>query len=282
MMSYRHAYHAGNFADVLKHLVLVRCLRHLLRKDKPVLYLDTHAGAGMYALDSEQALKTGEYRQGIARLQTAADTPAPLADYLALIRDANAGGELQRYPGSPWLAARLLRAGDRLLLHELHPADHPALAALFTADRRARVLREDGHTGCIAALPPPERRGLVLIDPSYEVKTDYEQVVRTVRRAHRRFATGIYALWFPVVERRRINRLEAALRASGIPRILLAELGLAADSDAAGMTASGMLVINPPYTLEEELRQSLPWLLRQLDASGSGHWRLDTLAGESP
>ncbi|MCC5810098.1 MAG: 23S rRNA (adenine(2030)-N(6))-methyltransferase RlmJ [Ectothiorhodospiraceae bacterium] len=282
MMSYRHGFHAGNFADVLKHLVLVHCLRHLLRKDKPVLYLDTHAGAGLYALDSDYARKTGEYRSGIARLWQQDTMPTAVADYLALVRECNPADPLSRYPGSPWLAARLLRPCDRLLLHELHSSEHPLLTGQFADDSRVKVLPEDGYRGCIAAMPPPERRGLVLMDPSYELKSDYSQVVATLKQAHRRFATGVYAIWYPVVERRRIADLETTLKDSGISRILLAELGVSPDSMETGMTASGMIVVNPPYTLENDLRDSLPWLADTLVPAGDGHWRLETLVGERP
>lgn len=277
MLSYRHSFHAGNHADVLKHLVLCRILEYLVRKDKPLLYLDTHAGAGGYALQSPQAQKNCEYETGIGRLWGRQDLPAPLAAYVELVRRFNPEGSLLRYPGSPWLARQWLRPVDRLLLHELHPADCEALREQFEGDRRVRVICADGYQGCIAALPPMERRGLVLLDPPFELKTDYRQAVETLHQAHRRFATGVYALWYPVVERARIQQMERALHATGIPRVERYELGVAPDRHGHGMTASGLLVVNPPWTLRQEMEQCLPWLAREL-AGGQGHFRLDTLA----
>jgi 23S rRNA (adenine2030-N6)-methyltransferase len=276
MLSYRHSFHAGNHADVLKHLVLCRILSYLVRKDKPLCYVDTHAGAGGYALQSPQAQKNREYETGIGRLWQRQDLPAPLADYVELIRRFNPDGALRQYPGSPWLARQLLRPGDRLLLHELHPADCTALREQSAADRRAKVACTDGYQGCIALLPPQERRGLVLIDPPFELKSDYRQVIETLQQAHKRFATGVYALWYPVVERARIEQLERSLRATGIPSVDRYELAIAPDRHGHGMTASGMLVANPPWTLREEMACCLPWLAREL-AGDTGDWRVEVL-----
>ncbi|HPE59960.1 MAG: 23S rRNA (adenine(2030)-N(6))-methyltransferase RlmJ [Thiothrix sp.] len=281
MLSYRHSFHAGNPADVLKHLVLQRCLIYLTRKDKPLCYIDTHAGAGAYRLDGPQARKTGEYRQGIGSLWEQQNLPPLLQEYRALIQAFNPEPELLSYPGSPWIAAQLLRPQDRLFLHELHATDAPRLQQLFTTDKRVQVQASDGFQGCLGHLPPIQRRGLVLIDPSYEVKRDYDTVVEVLNKAVRRFATGVYALWYPVVERERIRRLEKKLRNSGIPGIQLFELGLSADGATSGMTASGMVVINPPYTLKAEMESVLPWLARQLGRDGAGHSRCEQLTPES-
>lgn len=280
MLSYRHSFHAGNFADVLKHLVLVRLLRYLTQKEKPLLYLDTHAGAGGYALASRHADKTQEFENGIGRLWGRDDLPEVVADYVALVREFNGGERLHNYPGSPWFAQQLLRPHDRLVLHELHPADYEQLLANTRSDRRCRVLRDDGFQGTIALLPPPQKRGLVLIDPPYEMKEDYQRVIDTLAAAHKRFATGCYALWYPVVERYRIERLEKALVASGIRRVLLLELGNRPDHRGHGMSASGMIVINPPFTLAAEMTPALEYLATTLGEAGHGHWRCVELIGE--
>lgn len=275
MLSYRHAFHAGNFADVLKHLVLVRLLDYLTAKDAPLLFVDTHAGAGSYDLTGAAARKTGEVEGGLARLWDRNDLPEPLARYLALVREHNGPGPLARYPGSPWLAARLLRPGDRLVAFELHPAEVGPLANLANGDRRLRVLREDGFAGLTGLLPPPERRGLVLLDPSYEVKEDYRRVVETLRGAHRRFATGVYAIWYPVVDRRRIEALERAVVAAGIQRVHQVELGVG----RGRMRECGMLIVNPPWTLVPEMETCLPWLAGVL-GEGRGRWQSRVLASE--
>ena len=280
MLSYRHAFHAGNHADVLKHLVLCRSLAYLTRKDKPLCYLDTHAGAGGYALQGPEARKNREYETGIGCLWGREDLPAPLADYVALVRRFNADGVLRLYPGSPWFARQLLRADDRLFLHELHPADCAALREQTLGDRRVKLACTDGFQACIALLPPPSRRGLVLMDPPFELKSDYERLVDTLRQAHRRFATGVYALWYPVVERRRIETLERAVRATGIPRVDRYELAVAPDRPGHGMTASGLLVINPPWGLRADMETSLPWLARTLGGEGGG-FRVETLVDET-
>ncbi|MCW8875225.1 MAG: 23S rRNA (adenine(2030)-N(6))-methyltransferase RlmJ [Gammaproteobacteria bacterium] len=276
MLSYRHSFHAGNHADVLKHLVLTSILAYLVRKDKPLCYLDTHAGAGGYALQGVQAQKNREYETGIGCLWERDDLPAPLADYVELVRRFNPGSELQYYPGSPWLARQLLRSTDRLFLHELHPADCAALREQSAGDRRVKVSCTDGYQGCIALVPPMERRGLVLIDPPFEVKSDYLRAIETLHQAYRRFATGVYALWYPVVERARVDQLEGALRATGIPGVDRYELGVARDRRGHGMTASGLLVVNPPWILRQEMEQCLPWLAGQLGQE-QGHFRMDSL-----
>jgi 23S rRNA (adenine2030-N6)-methyltransferase len=280
VLSYRHAFHAGNFADLLKHLVLVRSLRYLTRKEKPLLYLDTHAGAGGYSLASPQAGKTQEFLNGIGRIWDQDDLPEPIADYLGLVRQFNGGGRLKRYPGSPWFARQLLRQQDRMLLYEMHPADYQQLRKTLAKAHRCQVSQEDGFKACLALLPPIERRGLVLIDPPYELKEDYRRVVDTLLGAHRRFATGCYAIWYPVVERARIERLERALIVSGIRKILLLELGIAADRPGHGMTASGMILVNPPWPLAAEMPPVLDYLAKLLGENGEAHSRVVELVGE--
>ena len=284
MLSYQHGFHAGNEADVLKHVVLVACLEYMTQKPKPLLYVDTHAGAGGYALDSAQSQKTAEYRRGIARLWSLGDDlPEGLQSYLDVVRAFNqfAGSQeaLAFYPGSPWIAQALLREGDRLQLFELHPKEAALLQQGLVKKRGLSVFQQDGFQGLIAALPPKERRGLVLMDPPYEIKTDYEQVVSRLIQAHKRFAGGTYLLWYPVVERARIDQLEKALKNSGIRAIDLYELAIAPDTSARVMTASGMIEINPTWKLKNQMNTLLPWLCQHL-AEGQGFYRIETLVEE--
>lgn len=278
MLSYRHAFHAGNFADVLKHLVQVEILRYLQQKDKPFVYIDTHAGAGLYSLRSPEAEKVGEYRHGIAKLLN--QNWPQLADYVHSVQAVQSlEPDAMLYPGSPMLAQHWLRPQDRALLFELHPSDYRLLQQNMANRRQIQMQNSDGFAGLLSALPPKERRGLILIDPSYEIKTDYQTVVETLIKAHRRFATGTYALWYPVVDRARIDALEQTLIHSGIRDIQLFELGLSADTSARGMTSAGMIVINPPWTLKATMDQVLPPLMQCL-AGGTGLWRSEVLVAE--
>lgn len=284
MLSYRHAFHAGNYADVLKHTVLIHALAYLQKKDKPLRIIDTHAGAGTYKLTSAQALKTGESAEGVAKLFAQADAgaaiPAAIGDYLALIKSINFEDRTSKYPGSPLIAQLLMRPQDRLFLHELHPADFRCLRDLMEDDKRIKVANADGFAGLQALLPPPDRRAMVLIDPSYEIKTDYQHALKQLIQAHKRFATGTYALWYPVVSRARIDELELGLKKSGIRNIQLYELGIRADQLEHGMTASGMIVINPPWTLWAAMEESLPWLVDQLGQDDNAFYRLEQLVAE--
>ncbi|MCS6786026.1 MAG: 23S rRNA (adenine(2030)-N(6))-methyltransferase RlmJ [Thiobacillaceae bacterium] len=273
MLSYRHAFHAGNHADVLKHVALVQILLHLNRKQTPWWYVDTHAGAGLYDLGSDYARKNAEYATGIGRLWRCEDPPPPaVADYLALVRALNPQGRLTHYPGSPWLASRLMRPQDRLRLFELHPTDAAQLAAVFAhRARHVRIERSDGFTGLKAVLPPPARRGLVLIDPAYEVKADYRRVLEALAAGLTRFAHGVYLLWYPLLVRQDARELASRLRRLA-PDWLDARLTVRAAPDGGhGLYGSGVFVINPPWTLAEALRASLPWLARVLaqDAAAS-------------
>ena len=279
MLSYRHAYHAGNHADVLKHLVLINSLRYLRRKEAPLCYVDSHAAAGGYSLQSGEAQKRCEFQSGIGKLWQQ-NLPESLHNYRDLVADFNASGELSRYPGSPWFAAQIMGAQDQLWLHELHNVEVDNLRASFRDDRRVKVVHGDGYQGVVALMPPKQRRGLVLIDPSYELKSEYQQVVDVLIKAHRRFATGIYGLWYPVVDRQRIDRLEKGLVASGIKRIELYELGVQGDNSDYGMTGSGMIMVNPPWGLQESMQQALPYLADVLGVDGEGHYRIKTLVGE--
>ena len=273
MFSYRHGFHAGNHADVLKHLVLVQLLKHLATKDKAFMAIDTHAGAGAYALDAGSfAAKNAEFESGIGRLWPRTDLPGVLADYLAQIRAFNPGGALTAYPGSPQLALQMTRAQDPLRLFELHPTESGVLRDYFhAARRRVQVRAEDGFEGLKALLPPPARRALVLIDPSYEDKDDYACVQETMRAALQRFATGVYAVWYPQVARResrempvRLRRLAEAPRAAACNWLHVSLSVKAPPADGLGLYGSGMFMFNPPWPLREALRTALPELKKML------------------
>ncbi|EGT4275220.1 23S rRNA (adenine(2030)-N(6))-methyltransferase RlmJ [Cronobacter sakazakii] len=280
MLSYRHSFHAGNHADVLKHTVQSLIIESLKEKEKPFLYLDTHAGAGRYLLSGEHAERTGEYLEGIARIWQRDDLPAELAPYISAVSHFNRSGQLRYYPGSPLIARQLLRPQDSLQLTELHPSDFPLLRGEFQKDERARVERADGYQQLKSKLPPASRRGLILIDPPYEIKTDYQAVVQGISEGYKRFATGVYALWYPVVLRNQIKRMMNDLEATGIRRILQIELAIRPDSDQRGMTASGMIVINPPWKLEQQMATLLPWLHKALVPAGTGHTTLKWVVPE--
>jgi 23S rRNA (adenine2030-N6)-methyltransferase len=278
MLSYRHAYHAGNYADVLKHIVLVEVLSYLGEKEKPFDYIDTHAGAGIYSLTSEQARQQMEHEQGVARLF--GDAPAELQPYLEVLRRFNPDGRLRHYPGSPKIAESLMRPQDRGWLFELHPNDFPSLKQAFQGNRQIRVAQEDGFEGLIRLLPPASHRGCILIDPAYEVKGDYERVVTTLTKAHRRFANGIYCLWYPLVERERIERMQRGLVKSGMRRIHRFELGRPFRPNAGGMQATGLFVINPPWTLPAKMQRLLPMLAERLADGEEYQFRCEELVGE--
>jgi 23S rRNA (adenine2030-N6)-methyltransferase len=280
MLSYRHSFHAGNFADVLKHIVLIKILEHLGKKDKPFCCFDTHAGPGDYALNEGYALKNREFENGIAKLWQRDDLPDSLAAYVNLIKKFNHTDELNRYPGSPLIIKQFLRSKDRLFLYELHSTEIELLSTAVNRDRRIKVFHSDGLKSAVGLLPPIEHRGLVLIDPSYEIKSDYKLVIETLIQMHKRFATGTYALWYPVVERGRNQQLEKAIKTSEIKNVQLFELGIKTDTHEHGMTASGMIVVNPPWTLAADMKQILPWLADILGIEDTGLYRIETLVGE--
>lgn len=280
MLSYRHGFHAGNFADVLKHSLITLMITALKQKDKPFVYIDTHAGAGKYSFRSEFAQKTGEYQQGIGRLWSQQTPPPEVKDYLAAVRAENTGKQLVRYPGSPQLVRRLARSQDRLVLSELHSTDFEALRQLFAGDNQVSVAKEDGLQMLDKKLPPIQKRGLILIDPSYEVKSDYNKVVAALQGAHKRFATGIFGLWYPVIDRGVTERMLQRLQDTGIPKQLRIEHCIAADGAVRGMTGSGMLIVNPPWQLASQAEVLLPWL-NQMLADDQGHWKVDWQVPES-
>ena len=266
MLSYRHAFHAGNHADVLKHFVLIELLRYFNRKDKPWWYIDTHAGAGCYALESDQAGKNAEFEGGIARLWQCPGLPAALQPYVDAVAQFNPHGRLIFYPGSPALAMTQLRDHDRMRLFELHPADAEALAQTFARDgERVLVRKADGFSGLRGLLPPASRRTVVLIDPPYEVKEDYRRVADTLADAIKRFPGGTYVVWYPLLARTEARQLPERLAGLGAESWLDLRLAVKKPArDGFGMFGSGLYIVNPPWLLPEMLESVMPWLVRTL------------------
>jgi 23S rRNA (adenine2030-N6)-methyltransferase len=262
MLAYRHAFHAGNHADVLKHTVLTLVLRYMNSKDKPYRLVDTHAGAGGYSLEGRYAQKKGEFEQGIARLWSRDDLPAAVADYVQLVRDFNPQGALEQYPGSPAFAQMLLRAKDQLRLYELHPTEHKILASYLGTVKGAEVHHADGFEGLKGQLPPSTRRAVVLMDPSYEGHGDYRRVIAALREATLRFADGVYVVWYPQVSKLEAAQLPKRLEALAPKGWLHVRLTVQEpDSQGFGLAGSGMFVINPPYTLHDEVLAVMPYLV---------------------
>jgi len=283
-MNYRHAYHAGNFADVVKHAVLVRLVEYLKQKDKAFRVIDTHAGIGLYDLGSEEAGKTGEWQGGIGRLLDARLSPeaeALLQPYLDAVRETDTSGELYSYPGSPLITRRLLRKQDRLSAIELHPQDFQLLKELFAEDFQVRVTQLDGWLALGAHLPPKEKRGLVLVDPPFEKEGEFQRLVDGLERAHRRWPGGIYALWYPIKDRNAVAGFRQALADAGIPKIIDIRFEIRQSSREPRLDGTGMIVVNPPYTLERELRVLLPALHGLLAEEKGAGWSLEWLAGET-
>ncbi|HOW77377.1 MAG TPA: 23S rRNA (adenine(2030)-N(6))-methyltransferase RlmJ [Candidatus Competibacteraceae bacterium] len=277
MLSYRHAFHAGNFADVFKHVLLIQLIRALQCKDKPFRVFDTHAGAGRYDLHSAPARKNREYQNGIGQLWDQSALGPELREYREQVRVLNPDGALREYPGSPRLIRTLLRPEDRLTLIELHPGDYPALKAEFTGDRQVAVHHADGYASLKAFLPPPERRGLVFIDPAFELRNEFDRLVEAVQTMHWRWATGMAAIWYPILDRAPSLRFQRNLQQLGIPAILCAELGLYPYDQPVGLHGCGMIVINPPWKLDETLNRLLPELLAALRTGEPGQIRLEWL-----
>ena len=275
MLSYLHGYHAGNHADVLKHTVLTALFARLVAKDKPVRYIDTHAGAGGYDLRAPAAQRNREHEGGIGKLWDERDAPSAVARLLTLARAFNGGGALKRYPGSPWLARESLRPIDDLFLFELHPAEHRSLKKACAADRRVKVLRDDGLTACIGLVPPPSKRALTFVDPSYELHDEHRQVVDALEKLYKRFATGVFAIWYPVIERRWVERYERALRAAGIAALSTYELCIARERREGGLVGSGLFVVNAPWQLDQELGEALPWLAERLGVEREASYRVE-------
>jgi 23S rRNA (adenine2030-N6)-methyltransferase len=287
-MNYRHAYHAGNFADVLKHVVLALVIEYLKRKEAPFRVVDVHAGAGRYALTSAEAGKTGEWLGGIGRLLGAEARPLPatvarhLQPYLDAVRSENAAPRLEVYPGSPALALRLMRAQDTLVANDLHPEERAHLNAAIGSDRRAKVMALDAWVALKSLLPPKERRGVVLIDPPFEEPRELDRMAEGLAQGLQRFATGIYLVWYPIKDLRPIARFHADLAALGISKLLRVELLVQRPSDSERLNGCGLVVANPPYTLESELSAILPELSRRLAAAAGARYRLDWIEPANP
>ncbi|EJN09188.1 23S rRNA (adenine(2030)-N(6))-methyltransferase RlmJ [Herbaspirillum sp. YR522] len=295
MLSYRHAFHAGNHADVLKHMVVIQLMQYLGQKDPAYMVIDTHAGAGVYALDGDYASKNAEYETGIAPLWNLRDMPEAVKQYVDLVRSLNPSGKLRYYPGSPYCAEKIMREQDRLRLFELHPSEVKILEDNFrkleahaqaqgqrpaARGKRVLVYRADGFAGLKALLPPPSRRGLVLIDPPYEDKRDYGRVVEVLKDALVRFPTGVYAVWYPVLQRNESRQLAERLKRLGAKSWLNVTLAIHGPApDGFGLHNSGMFILNPPWTLEPMLREVMPWLVQTLGADDSAEFVLE--AGEA-
>lgn len=281
-MNYRHGFHAGNFADVLKHATLARIVAHLREKPAPFRVIDTHAGAGLYDLAGPEAGRTGEWREGIARLVKAAppaEARALLAPYLDAVMALNPGGRLKAYPGSPMLVRAWLRPRDRLIACELEPKAAASLAKNLATSTRAKAMPIDGWTALSAYVPPKERRGLVLIDPPYEAPDEFVRLAEAFAQAHRKWPSGIYLLWYPIKDRVGPDALAKRLKALRIGKILRAELTITRVPAADRLIGAGLIVVNPPWTLERELAVLLPALAACL-SPGEGGFRLDWLARE--
>jgi len=273
LLSYRHAFHAGNFADVLKHAVLTLVLEYMARKEKGYTYIDSHSGAGMYSLKNEYAQKTGEYKEGIAKILQAendASFPEALTPYVELIKHLTPeNSELDIYPGSPGIAKQLMRRQDSAHLFELHPTDIQHLVEFCQRWRKSHVKQIDGYQGVLGLIPPPSRRGVVLIDPPYELKEDYAKAVKTIIKAYKKFNSGTYILWYPVVTRERIDAMEKDFSRSEVRNLLQVEFCLQNDSEEYGMTGTGLFIVNPPWQLENQLTEILPFMKANLGGEDS-------------
>lgn len=260
MLAYRHLFHAGNFADVFKHALLVRLLLALARKEKPCCYIETHAGTGLYDLSHPWAQKNAEHRAGIGRVRARKDPPALLEPYLAAVRAENPDTHGRYYPGSPRLAQRLLRPHDRIELAELNREDAGRLARLFEDDRRVHVQCADGYGFLKSRVPPAERRGLVLADSSFDRAGELERVAAALKEAHGRWATGIYAVWYPLMQPLAMRAFERTLVASGMRKLLQAEFSVRGEDWTLSLRGAGLVVLNPPFGFDAEAREILAWL----------------------
>jgi len=278
-MNYRHSYHAGNHADVFKHALLRQLLVLMQRKDTPLCCLDSHAGTAFYDLQGEAAGKTGEYVEGIGRLWARDDLPLWLADYRDAVARHNPDGQLRWYPGSPQIMAELLREQDRMILSELHPEDADTLRQYFAPQAEIAVHQRDGYELPKAFLPVAEKRALWLLDPPFEKTDDLQRCVAAVQQAITRMRQTVIAIWYPIKDQRLLKDFYQGIADSGVPKALRVELNVRPADNQLGLNGSGMMLINPPWPIWEELEQVLPWLSQELAQSGGGSWRMDWLAG---
>lgn len=282
-MNYRHSYHAGNFADVFKHAMLALMVRHLLQKDSAFRYLDTHAGIGLYDLKADQANRTGEWRGGVGRLWGKVLDPAleeRLAPWRQAVASLNPDGTLRFYPGSPELVRSLMRPDDRMTLCELHPKDAAELRGRYRRDERVTTVEIDGYTALNAYVPPNERRGLVLIDPPFEEDGELHRLGESLKRAHKKWPTGIYALWYPIKEVLETDEFTRGLGKAGIPSIVAAELLIRRPNDRSRLNGCGLVIVNPPWTLAKDLEGLLPGLAKHLGEDPEARGRVVSVAGE--
>jgi len=283
-MNYRHGFHAGNFADVFKHALLARLLLYLARKETPFRVIDTHAGEGAYDLAADEAERTGEWRGGIGRLADLAGADARLGDllapYLDIVGPLDAEGRPNLYPGSPLIATHFLRAQDRAVFCELRPDAFEALEARFARDKRVKTIHLDGYVGLSAFVPPKERRGLVLVDPPFEQRDESERMVKTFLEAHRKWPTGIYALWRPIKEEAESRSFIGALRSCGVKRILRLDLCVGGAADDTKLRRTGLVVVNPPFTFEEEARTISAYLAERLAQGPGAGCEIEWVSGE--
>ena len=285
-MNYRHKYHAGNFADVVKHAVLAMVIERLKAKDAAFRVIDTHAGIGVYDLGSEAAQKTGEWLGGIGRLIGPGAEPIPsgvakiLAPYLDVVKQFNPAGEIVRYPGSPKLARALMRPQDRMVVNELHPEDVRSLQGAFARDEQVKVTELDGWVALKAQLPPKERRGVVLIDPPFEEPGEFGRLVKALREAERRFATGVYVLWYPIKDRRGVEKFKRDLAETGIARLMTAELWIRSGRDPDVLAGTGLVIHNPPFEIDKQLAVLGPFLAQRLGMETGARWMLERISGE--
>jgi 23S rRNA (adenine2030-N6)-methyltransferase len=280
-MNYRHAYHAGNYADVLKHVALLAVCDRLNQKPAPCFYLDTHSGRGHYPLGGAETQRAGEFRNGVMRLLQQPSPPTAVARYLAAVSDHGLrDGALVDYPGSPVLAANALRAQDRLALCELEPKEAQALRDGLRHDRRVAIHERDGYEALAALLPPREKRGLILIDPPYEEANEFTRLLEALPATLKRWPTATYMVWYPIKHGGGSHRFLERMQAIGIRRQLVVELTVERDDSPGGLNGSGLLIVNPPWQLAEELALALPYLHEKLSITGHGRWRVEWLVPE--
>jgi 23S rRNA (adenine2030-N6)-methyltransferase len=274
MLAYRHAFHAGNHADVLKHCVLQQILLYMNQKDKPYWVIDTHAGAGMYSLASDYANTKSEYLDGVARLWECDDLPDILSDYLSLIQLCNNKGDWALYPGSPEIIRRTIRADDRMRFFELHPSDFDILQENFEQDRQAKLFKSDGFASLKALLPPPTRRAVIFMDPPYEIKTDYSRAVSALEEGLVRFAEGVYIIWYPILTRGDHIRMIESLSKLSDKTLNISMTVQEPDEKGFGMLGSGLFVINPPWTLKATMQTAMPYLIEKLAQYPGAHYEI--------
>ncbi|HIZ50147.1 MAG TPA: 23S rRNA (adenine(2030)-N(6))-methyltransferase RlmJ [Candidatus Pseudomonas excrementavium] len=278
-MNYRHSFHAGNHADVLKHAILLRMVTLMQRKEAPLCYLDSHAGTALYDLQGEAAGRTGEFRDGIGRLWTQDDLPGLLTDYRDAVARHNPDGELHLYPGSPQLMADTLREHDRMILSELHPEDAQTLKAHFAEAPQIAVHQRDGYELAKAFLPVAEKRALWLLDPPFEKGDDLQRCLQAMEQGVQRMRQTVIALWYPIKDQRLLHDFYRQIAAAQLPKVLRVELNVRPADTSLGLNGSGLMLVNPPWPLWEELEQVLPWMARHFAQSGTGDWRMDWLVG---